>query len=342
MTEDKIAELVARGDAEALARLAESADKAIAKAARRGLHHLRTRGVKVAAAPVARERTRTPEARPAAAEVPCLASSIDGSGERAIWLARAEPGAGGVSIYEAYVHEQNGLTGFRVSEATRKSFRQLVRELLGESKQFSVAEVPWRWARAEIEEAYRRNLSVGRAAPVDFLRVRPQLGKAEPLAEHPALELWPQAPEVPREAGLRLHELPECRPWVPDPIEIERVALKLGEVDQSQLLVNDQQKAAARADVMARAVREYFADAGRRERMRRRLLDTAHLLALAGPARAEDARAARAVADHFAPGASPEDSPFAQRLFEKCFRLPSSAEVTAEPRPAGGGLIVPP
>src|SRR5689334_5090751 len=156
MADANIDELVARGDADALAQLADSPDKATAKAARRGLHLLRTRGLKTAA-PVPAPKKTAPPARPASAEVPSLVSSYDPSGERAVWLARPDPG-GGVLIYEAYVHEQNGVTAFRVSEASRKSYRKLVRDLLTEKQQFAVAEVPWDYARAQLEAAYQRNL----------------------------------------------------------------------------------------------------------------------------------------------------------------------------------------
>src|SRR5262249_23826075 len=122
----EVDELVARGDAEALAKLAEGSDKAVAKAARRGLHKLRSQGMKVAAPQIVRETPSAP-VRAAAAELPSLASSIDAAGERAIWLARSE--RDGVLVFEAYVHEQNGLTQFRTTELGRKQWRKLVREL---------------------------------------------------------------------------------------------------------------------------------------------------------------------------------------------------------------------
>jgi hypothetical protein len=343
---DSIDDLIARGDAEALARLAESSDKATAKAARRGLHALRSRGVKVVA-PAPRPPAPAPSPSPtaaAAAELPCLASSIDASGERALWLVRADRG-GGMLVYEAYVHESHGVSQFRRSELSRKSWRKVGRELGGDREHFSVAEVPWSYARAELEEAYRRNLATGRAAPVEFLRARPQLGKAEPLAQHPALEIWPEAPVEAVAEAARLHELAECRAWIPEQEELERTAIKLSEVAQSQLVVDEQQRRAARADALARAVREYFADPARRARWRRRLLDTAYLLHQRG--RDDDGALARAVAEQMAAGGPAEESPFAQRLFEKCFRLDEPAAEAGESTRRGAtttpsGLIVPP
>ena len=329
-----IEELVARGDAEALAKLAEGSDKAVAKAARRGLHKLRSRGVKIAAPQPVREQ---PSAKvETTAELPSLISSIDAAGERAVWLAKND--RDGVVVFEAYVHEQNGITQFRVTELARKQWRKLVRELSEPKPHFSVAEVPADYARAEIEAGYQRNQAAKRAAPVEYTRARPQLGKATPPAQHPALELWPQAQPVDRDALSRLHETPEIRAWMPEPAEIERTAIKLQEVETSQLLVSPQQKTAAAHDALSRAVREYFADAPRRERMRRRLLDSAYLMHQLG--REEDARIARAAADGFTPEATPEESPFAQKLFEKCFRLPGAEEAPAEEKPSG--LIIPP
>src|SRR5262249_45374424 len=151
-------------------------DKTLAKAARKALHVLRTRGVAAPVAPVkavlSADSLRVPEA-----EVDCLASSIDGGGERAIWLARAE--SQGVAIFEAYVHEEHGITQFRSSEVSRKSYRNLNRELRGERMHFTIAPVPWSYARAEIELAYQRNQAAGRAIPVEFARARQQIGKGE-------------------------------------------------------------------------------------------------------------------------------------------------------------------
>jgi hypothetical protein len=336
---DDIASLIERGDVDALQKLAAGDDKARAKAARRGLHVLRTRGVRVAeAAPPARAAVATAPAN--APELPCLCSSYDARGERALWLARPLPS--GIAIFEIYISELQGVTGYRGGESTRKGYRELTRELLGERRDFAVAEVPWAFARAEVEAAYQLNLRLGRAAPPQFLRDRAQLGKAEPPATHPALALWPEAPAVAPADTARLHDLPECRGWIPERGEMERTAMKLEEVAQSRLVVSPQQKRAAGVDVLARAVREAFADGERRARMRKRLLDTAFLTHQVG-SREADAACARAAADHFLPDAAVEDSPFAQRLYEKCFRLPGEPEVETAPAPARpGGLIIPP
>jgi hypothetical protein len=339
---DQVDELVARGDVEGLTRLAESRDKAVAKAARRGLHLLRTRGHKVAQAPAAAAPSAArSQPQEAPEELPSLASSYDGSGERAIWMVRLAPDRG-VHIFEAYVHERFGITAFRASEASRKAYRKVVRELSAERKSFRVVDVPWSYARAEVEEAYRKNLATRRAAPIEFTRMRPQLGKVDPFGEHPALAIAPG--DAAGEAGAHLHELPEVRSWIPEREELERVAMRLGEVEQSQLLVTPQQKIAARAEAVARVARESFEDPERRARTRRRLLDTAYLLTRLGPEREADARLVRAVADEFA-----EDRPlagegaFARRLFEKCFPpavVAGEGQAAAERSPSG--LIVPP
>jgi hypothetical protein len=347
----QVAEALARGDATALAALSESNDKALAKAARRALHLLRTKGISTPELPPPKAMAPAATLREPEAEAPCLVSSIDGGGERAVWLARAEP-QGGILVFEAYVHEINGITQFRVSELTRKSFRNVLRELTAEKRSFTIARFPWRYARAEVEAAERRNKAQGRALPVEYARAKQQLGKAEPLATHPALELWPQADEVPVKNMVALHETSECRPWVPDADDLERTAMRLDEVEQSQLLVNAQQKISARQGALARAAREAYADAARVERMRTRLLDTAYLLAQLGPDRQADARAARAVAEVFVPGGSPGDHPFTVRLYEKCFppsepggaegKAGEAADAARTGERSPGGLILPP
>src|SRR5438270_4252681 len=123
-----VALLVERGDAVRLQRLGQSADKALAKRARKALHLLKTRGVNVPAAP---KREYRPQG-PYVAEESSLASMIDGRGERVVWLVRA--GEGSFDIFEAQLSDTRGILGFSAASAPKTEWRQHAGRVLGDDR----------------------------------------------------------------------------------------------------------------------------------------------------------------------------------------------------------------
>jgi hypothetical protein len=335
--------LAARGDAERLSRLAVEGDKPLAKAARRGLHALRSRGAAVAVPrPAARPEPLVPRAE-VEPEVDSVVSMIDPRGERGVWLCQRDPVKGGVAVYQTVLSDTQGVVELLAGHATRKGYRDLVRDLTA-SAEFTAVRAPSAYARWLLAQATRRSQEAGRALPAGFAQVRADLGPVEPPPEHPALTLWPQAQALDEAALARLFdEIRELRGWIPDEDTVRAAALKLAEVDESRLLVDERQKAAARQDVLERAIAAYWTKE-RRALYRERLLDTAYLLHLA--ARDDDGRTVRAAAEAFAPATA--DAPpnaFMRRLFERVLRTegaPPAAEGVPPPPAGPGGLIVSP
>jgi hypothetical protein len=135
-------------------------------------------------------------------------------------------------------------------------------------------------------------------------------------------------------------ELRELRGWMPEEETLRRAALKLAEVDESRVLVNQRQKTEAMTDVLGRVMADYWTPA-RRELYRRRLLDMAHVLHLA-PGRDDDGRRLRAAAEAFVPpAAGASANALERRLFERALRLEPTPAAEAEPR-GPGRLIVSP
>ncbi|HQR30294.1 MAG TPA: hypothetical protein PLL32_07780, partial [Anaeromyxobacteraceae bacterium] len=84
-----------------LSALAAGPDKTLSKEAKRFLHILKAKGVQVPEPPRA---APPPPPQPAEEVFPCYASSIDGQGERAVWVSRNVPGRG-VEVGQAVVSD---------------------------------------------------------------------------------------------------------------------------------------------------------------------------------------------------------------------------------------------
>jgi hypothetical protein len=307
-----IAALVARGDAARLQRLADAREKSLAKPARRGLHLLKTRGVKVPASSEKREfRVQGPYAE---ADLPSLASLIDGRGERIVWFVR--PGADrGIDVFQAELSEERGLIGFTAGAVSRKEWRAHSRKILDDGR-LGVAEIPAQHARWLIEQAYQRTQKSGRVVPEAFAEARLDLGHVDPPTRHPALDLAPPLP--PDEARPRiaeLHKMYEVGAWIPPRESLQALDLEMGQIATSRLVVDPlQRKEQLEAAIVREAEKAYTPEV--RSMLAERLLETA--LLLHGRGRADDARLMTAAAQltlDSSVGAG--DNPFVRRLYDK-------------------------
>jgi hypothetical protein len=274
--------LTARGDAARLQKLGEGAgvEKQLAKAARRALHVLRTRGI---SAPKAAPRTfqlRGPYAEEET--LPSLATTYDQLGERHVLYAQLAPDRSSVEVHSATLSETHGLIGYELSEATRKQWRGVV---AGAPETQLVWELPATHARWLIEEAYLQTVAMGRAVPERFAEARLLLGPAERPAEHPALAVAPPYDDLPADVRTRaaaLFELPPLGTWLPPEEMARKLDVALGEIATSPLVVDPAGRMAQVAGAIERLIGEtYGGDAGRgeRERLAQRLDETALLFA---------------------------------------------------------------
>ncbi len=328
--------LAERGDAARLSELAASADKALAKRARRGLHKLRARGVK---AEIPLSGTLRPAVVTEEDVVESLASAVIRDGERLLWYVR--PAEGGLEVCQAHLHERDGLTKFEVALPTRREWRQAEQEILADQL-LMVGRIESAHARWLLEEAYQAALDAGRAPPRRYAEVRHLLPRAEAPAEHPALAL---AGEPPSSGLERVLELPETSTWIPDEDVARSAYLEVEQVATSQIVVDEQQRREQVRAVLLRRAAEALAGPWR-ARLARRLLETAYLIARRakrgpyGRDVAADAALCVAAARNAADAALPvEQSVVGRGLFE---RLIPKELAPAAARPPGGGLIVTP
>jgi hypothetical protein len=306
---------IAAGRADLLAEVASSAgDRAIAKEAKRGLHVLRARGVAVPEAP----RPGPPPAPTPAEEVfPCYASSIDGQGERAVWIARNVPGRG-VEVGQAVISDELGLIELQVGLLGRKEYRNFGRDIGARGQAMGVSEIAPALARGLVSTARRLNDASGRAVPDGADAWVARLGAAEPPQDPAAL--FPPLPAEEERAALEasstLHELPMLKSWLADEPVLRALATRLDEIAASTVLADERQRGEAREQAIVDAL-EGLMDPARRERTARRLLAVAvHLLGLGEEGHA---RAASAAARALGAGAPARDVPVVRRMMDKAF-----------------------
>lgn len=327
---------VGRGDV--LAALAAHPSRDVAKEGRRGLHVLKSRGVRVP------EPSR-PAATPAVAVAPeppfpCFASALDGQGERAIWITRAIPGKG-VEVGQAVTSDVQGLLELQVALLGRKEFRGFARTLVERGRGMALAEIDRDEAKSLVAAARRLNEASGRRVPEGADAWLAKLGPASPPPDLAArFEPLPDAEEreaVDASAGLL--DLPVLRGWLADEDVLRALAHKLDEIAVSPVLVDERQRAEQSSRAIADAIEAYL-EPPRRERLAGRLFATAAHLERAGdPA---SARRAAATARAIAAGAPASRIPFVRQLVERAFAPHEEAPVPPAPKRTAGGLIVPP
>jgi len=314
------------GRLDLLAALAAGPSKEVTKEAKRLLHRLKVQGVAVPEAP----RPAAPAPAPLAAEPPpaAYASTLDGLGERAVWLPRNLPGRG-IEVAQAVVSDERGLVELQVGTLGRKEWRAFVKGLLERGARMGVAEVTPGRAHALIAAARGLNAAAATRIPEGADLWLSQLGPA-PALPPPGEGLPPPGDAAEEAAALArsgaLHDLPLLKGWLAEEGYLREVARALDEAEGGLQGAGDEARR-ERLLALVRAAADAYLTPARRERLAGRLLDVAGHLWRAGAA--PEAAAAAAAARALAAGAPAAAVPFAARLVEKAFPLDA-------PRPAAG------
>jgi hypothetical protein len=272
----------------------EARDKVRRKALKKTLHRLKTRGVAFAADLLPREEASFGAPRPGAAKV--FVSPIFGAGETYVIL-EGPPEILGGNFLVARVSDQEGFKECVLLSLKRQQQEEVwdrFREQ-GLNEWFSP---PPAYAVALLEAAYPRRAGGGPgSAQYGALREKIFRHWGRPEAA-PDLEQ-----ELPAPSPQELPQLLEhCRQlpldplfisFLPGPEEIAPWVTKLQEVENSPLVLSDQQKQVRIDGVLDDATRALYPVETRAD-WSRRLLTTAYYLHLSG--REEDSRAARAAA----------------------------------------------
>ena len=318
-----------------LAEIAAVAPKPVAKEAKRELQRLKQKGVQVEEVRSRAEPVMKPV--PEAEAPPCLVSSIDAYGERAVWWTRAAKG--GVEVVQAVISDVKGVHDVAALSLPRRSFREFLRRL-PRGGMVTTAEVPRDWARHLIAAAEEEGVRNGFSPPPAYVEALRILGPAPLTPPRPPAEeidLPAEQEATLAQAGGSLYGDPLFAAWIPEEEELRAFALKLDEIAVSRLYLDDGQKRQAMYQAAEDAAAAYFTPQ-RRARYSRRLLEMAHVLRSEG--RMEPARIALAVSRAL-PREDGARNSFARGLFVHALEQRFAGGREAPPADSSG-LVRPP
>ena len=316
--------------AAALAGAEASADRSTRKEIRRILYRLAQTGVSAPAAPAA---APAPILGPA---VEAWVSSVDGRGDRLVWLVREQP-SGALVLVAAEVNEPAGLRDLRVLDVTRKQLRTM-RQRFQQDASLTLVEADWRAVDALVVEAQARLAAPDRR--LDYARIRARVTTVAPLAPAELVSSRVHPPDDDERARLvadsaALASEPELRTWWPRPDETAPVLDEIRTIRESPLVVPKPQQEERLRAVLSRAARTLYPPAV----TARRLDASAFVLAETG--RLEAARRALAVAATLR--ANPDaEIPLLQALtFQGLGRQLAAAEAERRDERAGALVLTP-
>ncbi len=314
---------------------ARAGSKAVVKAARRALYLLGQRGVTVP------EPERIEPARRLAApgSLEGYVSAIDGRGDRLIWLVRPQR-EGGLLVLTAIVNEPAGLRDASLAELPRKTLRRMERDLQASHRLRMVA-ADGAYCDALLAEGFARARAAGTGGVGEYPTFRARLTSTEPAPRDP-----PLAARVLGEAGrdvadgARLLDELEFTTW-----RLERPALaayvaEIAAVRESPLVLSRPQQEDRVRAVVARALREFFAEDGGAA-YRRRLEEMAYYLDATArrPLAIVALASAQALAASTAGG---EGIPFFEELTRRSFAVLLEEDAARAREEAQGSVLVRP
>ncbi len=311
--------------------LASSKQKALAKAARKAIYQLRSRGVEVAE-PAREESAPRAEVAAAPEELPSLLSTVTGTGERAMMVVRPLRG-GGLETFQVVFTDEAGILQLDRGELSRGDYRRQLRALRQGTA--SLLEVSLERARELLSIAGALNLATRTPFPKgseDALRHldAPPVGVAPPLP-HPE-----EGDERRAVQGHTLHQEPELASWLPPEEQLRVLSGHLDEQLHSVIELSEvQRNEQVRLRFIAAAVA--FFTAPMKQLYAQRLWQIAELFE--NTHRPEPAAIARAEARRLFHGA-PGSSRFGEFLFEKVLLLTQRSRA-GQPLPAPGERLEP-
>ena len=253
--------------------LSDSPPKALQKTIKKALHRLKSRGVIFSD----NQAPRQVVLGGAVSRLErCLASFIDGSGDRMILMIRNRPG-GGYQI--AYLVLNYG-TGIRFAKALQVSRRELPELLESVQAQAPLIELEPAHCQRQITLVQQMNLATRTPVPEEFFMLRDLIGEPETMPETGAIyeSLSPQELEMARaqnDHAEDLLELPELGGWTLPESAVQAYADALAEIDESKIVVSEAMQRERVDRVFEGAMQEVLGEESRAI-MRLRLEETAY------------------------------------------------------------------
>ena len=253
--------------------LADSPPKALQKTIKKALHRLKSRGVIFSDDQAPRQVVL---GGAVSRLERCLASFIDGSGDRMILMIRTRPG-GGYQI--AYLVLNYG-TGIRFAKALQMSRRELPELLESVQAQAPLIDLTPAHCQRQIALVQQMNLATRTPVPEEFFMLRDLIGEPDTVPEAGAIyeALSPQELEMARaqsDHAEDLLELPELGGWTLPESVVQAYADALAEIDESKIVVSEAMQRERIDHVFESAMQDVLGEESRAI-MRLRLEETAH------------------------------------------------------------------
>lgn len=307
-------------------------DKGVQKAVKKSLHHLRAQGVIFADVQPKRQAVRLGAGTQRLER--CLASFIDGTGERMLLMIRTKAG-GGYNL--AYLVVNYG-TGIRYAMALQASKRELPEILAKVEGPAPLIELDPAYCQHQVALLHQMNLDTNTPVPEDFLLMQDIIGTCPTTFERawiyqvlsPAdLEAVPTYETL----AAELLELPEFAGWTLPSTVIQKYGDALQDIEQSQIVVSPGMRQERIHEIQSRAMEEVLGE-GSRRLMQLRLEEMAYYLWCTERQRqALWAVAAAQSLQEYNPQRL-RGNPFAGALLERSLEL-------AKSRPTSGRIILP-
>jgi hypothetical protein len=322
----------------------QSPDKERRKALKRAWHVMQTRGVPVSADLLPREQPASSVVADTSALVARL-SPVFGNGERYVVLEGPREILDG-NLLVARLSDESGLRECHPLSLKRKQQEEFWEHFRSQGLS-DWATVPPDYAVRLLEEALALTPD-GEPSRDAYLPLRENLWRhVGRFDDIPPLEarLPTISPEERRgllEEARSLAAGELCRSWLPSLEDITPWVDKIQEIQDSPLVLTEQQQHRRHEDVAEEAAAELFPEETR-PRWGRRLLETAYFLDLLG--RGTEARAAQAAGEDLLSRERSTlvgENPFLQELVRIALTLAWEYRRPREPQPETSPLVVPP
>ena len=313
-------------------------DKSVRREIHRSLYKLAQKGV-----PVARPTQEPTQSILAPVEPEGYLSSMDGRGDRLVWLVKPRVG-GGLHYLSALVNEPEGMRYVEGTEVTRKAIR-LMRQDLSANHQITVIDAPWRYCDFLMHEGYERAKARGVQEIESYPALRSHLLSAPaqfvevPCPPHMTPDTIATDETLLATSGQLFEEL-ELQRWLLDHTQIQPYIDRISQAQESRLILNRYQQQDRVQMVIDQAIAELFSgEYG--QVYARRLEETAFYFA--ATERPEAAKRALAVAlalKRREQGG--KGIPFCEELVRQSIAIHYQVEQQQEQEEARGSLIMKP
>lgn len=313
-------------------------DKSLRREIHRSLYKLSQKGIQVD-----RPVQEPSPSLFAPAEPEGYLSTMDGHGDRLVWLVKPRAG-GGLHYLSALVNEPEGMRYVDASEVTRKAIRTM-RQDLSTRHQITMIETDWRYCDFLMHEGYERAIARNGKAVEAYPALRSHLlsTPAQPVDLPLPANLDRQAIAADESlvaTSIQLFEEPEMQRWLLDHEEAHHYTDQIAQAQESLLVLNRHQQQDRVQTVIDKAIIEVFS--GERGQSYARRLEEA-ALHFAATNRNEAAKRALAVSLALKRSEQGGKSiPFCEELVRQSIAMHYQEERQKEKEESQGSLIMKP